>query len=109
MFKSLLPPKWKIGAQGGYYAFVKHPFVEKGATEVAKRLAEEIGVVCLPAGFFGPKTGIEASGIDNEKHEHIEDRWIRFSVANVDDDKVRHVCERLKESETAFGWKVGGS
>lgn len=77
--------------------------MEKGATEVAKRLAEEMGVLSLPAGFFGPRAGM-TSGKGGK--EHIEDRWIRFSVANVDDDKVKHVCERLKESETVFGWRL---
>jgi len=52
LFASLLPPKWKIGAQGGYYAFVRHPFVGISAMKVCQRLAEEIGVLCLPAGFF---------------------------------------------------------
>lgn len=83
---------------------MKHPFVEMGATDVAKRLAEEMGVLCLPAGFFGPRAGMTGGGVGGK--EHIEDRWIRFSVANVDDDKVTHVCERLKESETAFGWEL---
>ncbi|OBZ70797.1 Aspartate aminotransferase [Grifola frondosa] len=56
LFKSHLPPLWRIGSQGGYFAFVQHPFVGVHANDVCRRLAEERGVVCLPAGFFGPKT-----------------------------------------------------
>ncbi|CAL1712127.1 unnamed protein product [Somion occarium] len=102
LFKSLLPPKWHIGAQGGYYAFVKHPFIGIGATKVARRLAEEMGVLCLPAGFFGPG---QSENVGPDERD-VEDRWIRFSVANVSDDKVRHVCQRLGESEMAFGWET---
>ena len=69
------------------------------ANEVCRRLAQEVGVVTLPAGFFGPKAEENASVRE-------EDRWIRFSVANVDDRKVELVCERLEESETQFGWPL---
>ena len=35
-----------------------------------------------------------------------EDRWVRFSVANVDDRKVELVCEWLRETKEAFGWDL---
>ncbi|KAI0949766.1 hypothetical protein AcV7_008437 [Taiwanofungus camphoratus] len=98
LFRASLPKRWTIGSQGGYYAFVRHPFAGKHADEVCKRLAEEIGVVSLPTGFFGPKA--ENGGVVNEE------RWIRFSVANVNDEKVKLVCERLAESERLFGWAL---
>ncbi|KZT02371.1 PLP-dependent transferase [Laetiporus sulphureus 93-53] len=96
LFRAVLPKNWKIGSQGGYYAFVRHPFVGMDSTDVCKRLAREMGVVCLPATFFEPK---------REPGAELE-RWIRFSVANVNDEKVKLVCERLAESENVFGWKV---
>ncbi|KAI0369466.1 PLP-dependent transferase [Pilatotrama ljubarskyi] len=99
LFKERLPARWKIGSQGGYYAFVRHPFKGKHANEVCKRLAQETGVLTLPAGFFGPKGEEDKTVMD-------EDRWVRFSVANVDDRKVELVCERLAESEQAFGWEL---
>lgn len=92
LFRDTLPGAWKIGAQGGYYAFVKHPFVGVGSREVCRRLAVEMGVVTLPSAFFREEAG--------------EDHWIRFSVANVDDEKVRSVCERLSEAENVFEWEV---
>ncbi|KAK7046137.1 hypothetical protein VNI00_007140 [Paramarasmius palmivorus] len=98
LFKEHLPERWKIASQGGYYAFVRHPFTGKGSVEVCKRLAMEMGVVVLPGAFF--KESKEQSA------EDPEDRWIRFSVANVDDEKVKRVCERLKESEGVFGWGI---
>ena len=99
LFRARLPARWRIGSQGGYYAFVRHPFAGVHANEVCRRLAEEMGVVSLPAGFFGPK---------GEENETVmdEDRWVRFSVANVDDRKVELVCERLVESEVVFGWAL---
>ncbi|OCH88680.1 PLP-dependent transferase [Obba rivulosa] len=101
LFRAVLPPRWRVGAQGGYYAFVRHPFAGVRAQDVCRRLAQELGVVCLPAGFFGPR--MEEGGEGGE-----EERWIRFSVANVDDEKVRRVCERLKECERVFGWEMQG-
>ena len=98
LFKKSLPKRWHIGSQGAYYAFVKHPFKGIDAFDVCKRLAEEIGVICLPAGFFGPGQSGKAEGEMS--------RWIRFSVANVDDEKVQKVCERLGECETAFRWEL---
>ena len=98
LFKEHLPERWHIGSQGAYYAFVRHPFKDVDAADVCKRLAEEIGVVCLPAGFFGPGQGGRAEGDMG--------RWIRFSVANVNDEKVRRVCERLAECEVAFEWEL---
>ncbi|KAI0671277.1 PLP-dependent transferase [Trametes maxima] len=99
LFKARLPPRWRVGSQGGYYAFVRHPFAGVHANVVCERLAKEMGVVSLPAGFFGPREDEEGTVGD-------EDRWVRFSVANVDDLKVEHVCERLEESERVFGWEL---
>ncbi|KDR86090.1 hypothetical protein GALMADRAFT_53968 [Galerina marginata CBS 339.88] len=116
LFTSLLPPRWRVGAQGGYFAFVRHPFPRVKASDVSHRLAEEVGVVTLPSAFFSQEereeveetervdwSGVEgAAGVDVEEDE----RWIRFSVANVDDDRVRRVCKRLERSEGLFGWAL---
>lgn len=111
LFKSVLPPRWKIGTQGGFFAFVKHPFKGVSATEVSRRLAKDIGVVTLPAEFFCQAK--EAPGDECKSGEQVnvvtpgdDEMWIRFSVANVDDEMVRKVCERLSECETSFDWEV---
>lgn len=114
LFKDLLPPNWRIGAQGGYYAFVRHPYSKVKASDVSRRLAEQIGVVTLPASFFSKDTREHAQdeGITNWTKVELatqveeEERWIRFSVANVNDEKVGLVCKRLGVSEDLFGWKV---
>ncbi|KAF8079283.1 pyridoxal phosphate-dependent transferase [Lyophyllum atratum] len=100
LFRRVLPKRWKIGAQGGYFAFVKHPFVGVSSLEVSQRLAMELGVVTLPSAFFCEEEG------SGDQAVWDKGRWIRFSVANVDDGKVEKICARLEESETAFGWEV---
>ncbi|KAJ7175212.1 pyridoxal phosphate-dependent transferase [Mycena crocata] len=96
LFAGNLPAGWRIGSIGGYFAFVRHPFVGLGSQEICRRLSEELGVVLLPAAFF----------CDSATLETAEDRWIRFSVANCDDDRVREVCARLEKCEAVFGWKM---
>lgn len=100
VFKETLPKTWKVGSQGGYYAFVKHPFAGVSSLEVSRRLAEEIGVVTLPSAFFDEEGG------ETEEDAGDKKRWVRFSVANVDDEKVRQVCERLRLADEKFGWKL---
>ncbi|KAL1660741.1 pyridoxal phosphate-dependent transferase [Schizophyllum commune] len=103
LFRDALPPAWRLGAQGGYYAFVRHPFKHVAASDVCKRLAVELGVVTLPSAFFCEE---KVDGEVKEVTVEDEDKWIRFSVANIADEKVQKVCERLKESETALGWEL---
>jgi len=115
LFKALLPKNWKIGAQGGYFAFVRHPYIRVGAQVVSQRLAIQLGVVTLPAQFFteGERQQEEHDVCTNlngwaESKEKVDEgeRWIRFSVANIEDEKVRRVCDRLKESEDIFHWEL---
>ncbi|KAJ8691022.1 hypothetical protein PTI98_010636 [Pleurotus ostreatus] len=97
LFRRSLPSTWFIGSQGGYYAFVRHPFDGVKSDAVCQRLAEEMGVVSLPDRFFS----------NSEVGEVVDaGKWIRFSVANVDDEQITRVCERLKESETRFLWPM---
>jgi aspartate/methionine/tyrosine aminotransferase len=101
LFRQCLPQGWEIGAQGGYFAFVKHPWEGIDSEELCRRLAEEAGVVTLPASFFtqAQEASEEGGQIQQEKSADQTEhgRWIRFSVANVDDESVRKVCERLSE------------
>ncbi|KAG5638509.1 hypothetical protein H0H81_012314, partial [Sphagnurus paluster] len=99
LFRHLLPARWKIGSQGGYFAFVKHPFRGITSLEVSKRLAMELGVVTLPSAFFCEEESGDLATWDKA-------RWIRFSVANVDDEKVKKICLRLAEAESVFQWEL---
>ncbi|PPQ93426.1 hypothetical protein CVT25_004498 [Psilocybe cyanescens] len=114
LFKSRLPPKWRVGAQGGYYAYVRHPFVYVKAGDVSRRLAEQIGVVTLPSTFFSQerrddeeqdqekeRTDEDWKNVEAKTKVEEEERWIRFSVANVDDEKVQKVslAQSMKNKE----------
>ncbi|KAF9254847.1 PLP-dependent transferase [Marasmius fiardii PR-910] len=95
IFERYLSKRWWIASQGGFYASVRHPFLGIESTEVCERLAKEMGVVVLPGAFFGHRVGGE------------DDCWIRFSVANVNEELVKWVCERMGESEGVFGdWEI---
>lgn len=101
LFRSLLPHGWRIGSQGAYYAFVEHPFKDKTSLEVCKRLATEGGIVTLPVNFFTPAFSPESADSAGPGNH-----WIRFSVANISDDNIRRVCERLHDLQKDFGWHV---
>ena len=71
-------PGWSVSAIGAYFAYVSHPF--GGTAEAAAaRLCAEAGVLTLPGSFFGP---------GQEGH-------LRFAFANVRDDEVAGLAERL--------------
>jgi aspartate/methionine/tyrosine aminotransferase len=96
VFTRACPPAWAIGAQGAYYAFVRHPFAGQTAHAVCERLARELGVIALPAQFFA--AGADAAGL-----EPGWDTWLRISVANVDEERVREVCTRLQQAADEWG------
>ena len=81
---------WQVSSMGGYYAYVQFPsaytnaeaFNENGkvgSEEVAKYLATELGVVCLPGSFFMPdfKDGVWANIEEAGGRELRADRWLR--------------------------------
>lgn len=70
---------WEISAIGAYFAFVQHPCADLGSTEVARRLAQQAGVVTIPGAFFG--RGLE--------------RYLRFAFANADEDAIATLPVRL--------------
>ena len=89
--------------------------------EVRKRLAEELGVVTRDPPFsilFSEETrrrndvdvdalaAVDWASLEQAGEVKKDDRWIRSSVANIDDAMVRRVHERLGESENIFGWTL---
>jgi aspartate/methionine/tyrosine aminotransferase len=65
------------------------------------KLAREIGIVTLPASFFGLGNHIPGTQAV-EQADHNGDRWIRFSIANVNEESLRKVGERLNECGRTF-------
>lgn len=72
-------PNWRIESIGAYFSYVRHPFDDVSSTEVAQRLAEERGILCLPGAFFGE--GQEA--------------FLRLAFANADSSALEELTDRL--------------
>lgn len=71
---------WSISSIGAYFAYVKHPFADIPAADVARRLALEAGVLVLPGTYFGGKT----------QADHL-----RFAFANAERGVIAGIGQRL--------------
>jgi aspartate/methionine/tyrosine aminotransferase len=65
---------------GAYFAYIRHPFAGETAAAVAKRLAQEHGVLALPGTVFGPG----------------QDDYLRLAFANLDADRMVELGDRLR-------------
>ena len=72
--------RWRLVSIGAYFAYVEHPFAGTPSTEVSKRLADEENLLTIPGDMFGAG----------------QERFIRIAFANVTDDKIPTVLERLE-------------
>ena len=75
---------YELISSGSFFAWVRHPFADTPASDVARRLAREHGVLCVPGSTFGP-------GLD---------RYLRFAFANLQRAAMASLVERLLESQT---------
>ncbi len=73
---------YKLISAGGYFAYIEHPFEHLSAKEVARSLADEQNILCLPGSFFGPG----------------QERFLRFAFANAEVSEIATLGERLKAS-----------
>src|SRR4030081_1768290 len=71
--------RWRWVRLGAYFAYVEHPFNGQRSTEVSKRLADEENLLTIPGDMFGAG----------------QERFVRLAFANVADDKIPIVLERL--------------
>lgn len=67
-------------ASGTFFAWVRHPFPGLTGREVARRLALEAGVICLPGEVFGP--GLEG--------------YLRLAFGNVREEEIPAAVERFR-------------
>lgn len=70
---------FEIISTGAYFAYVRHPFKDETAAEVAKRLAKDHGVLCLPGSVFGSE----------------QEAYLRLAVANLEANDVANLTQRL--------------
>jgi aspartate/methionine/tyrosine aminotransferase len=72
--------RWRLVSIGAYFAYVEHPFAGQRSTAVSKRLADEANLLTIPGDMFGAG----------------QERFVRLAFANVADDKIPTVLERLE-------------
>lgn len=76
--------RWRLVSIGAYFAYVEHPFSGQRSTDVSKRLADEENLLTIPGDMFGAG----------------QERFVRLAFANVADDKIPTVLERLERFGT---------
>jgi aspartate/methionine/tyrosine aminotransferase len=69
-------------SSGAYFAYVRHPFQNHAARDVARRLAAEHNILCLPGTFFGPN----------------QEQCLRLAYANATAEEMPVLADRLKAS-----------
>jgi len=67
---------------GAYFAWVRHPYEDIDAMRVARGLANDHNLLCLPGSMFGPS----------------QNRYLRLAFANLDADRMSEVVDRLAAS-----------
>jgi aspartate/methionine/tyrosine aminotransferase len=72
--------RWRLVSIGAYFAYVEHPFAGQRSTDVSKKLADEENLLTIPGDMFGAG----------------QERFVRLAFANVSDDKIPIVLERLE-------------
>src|SRR3990167_10290269 len=72
--------RWRLVSIGAYFAYVEHPFAGQRSTDVSKRLADEENLLTIPGDMFGAG----------------QERFVRLAFANVADDRIPMVLERLE-------------
>ncbi len=71
---------FSIASAGAYFAFVRHPFDTVAGMEVARRMLGEQSVLALAGEMFG-----------SDQHPYL-----RLAFANLDDDRIPVLVERLE-------------
>ncbi len=74
---------YTLASAGAYFAYVRHPFPHRTATEVARHLAEAAAILCLPGSMFGPD----------------QERYLRFAFANLETEQIPELLERLSRHQ----------
>lgn len=72
---------FKIVASGAFFAWARHPFIGQSGRIVAKRLALEGNLLCLPGEVFGP--GLEG--------------YLRLAFGNIDQAAIPVAVQRFCE------------
>lgn len=72
---------FRLAASGTFFAWVRHPFPELTGRQVARRLALEENLICLPGEVFGP--GLEG--------------YLRLAFGNIREGEIPEAVRRFRE------------
>jgi aspartate/methionine/tyrosine aminotransferase len=75
------PGGFRLVSSGAFFGWVRHPFTDTSAAEVVKRLVLDHDVLAIPGTAFLPG----------------DERWLRFSFANLEPDELAELGRRLTE------------
>jgi len=73
---------YALVSAGAYFAWVRHPHEGSDSMQVARTLAKDHNLLCLPGSMFGPG----------------QDRYLRLAFANLEADAMTEVVGRLAAS-----------
>lgn len=71
-------------SSGAYFAWLRHPFSGMDSADVARMLATDHNLLCLPGSMFGPQ----------------QENYLRLAFANLEAGKMREVVSRLSASSS---------
>ena len=72
---------FRLVTSGAFFAWVRHPFSGVSGREVARRLAQESGLLCLPGEVFGP-------GLSH---------YLRLAFGNIRQESIPEAVERFRK------------
>ncbi|MEM7632154.1 MAG: aminotransferase [Pseudomonadota bacterium] len=81
-FRVLADRGWYLMGLGAYFAYMRHPFA-LSAAEIAPRLVQEAGLLCLPGTMFWPEGSPDGA------------QQLRIAFANLDADGIAEMYKRL--------------
>ncbi len=73
------PGGFELAASGAFFGWVRHPFTALSTADVVKHLVLDHDVLVIPGTAFMP----------------TDDRWLRFSFANLEADEFTELAGRL--------------
>ncbi len=73
--------RFRLAASGSFFAWVRHPFSHLNGRQVARRLVDEAGILCLPGEVFGP--GLEG--------------YLRLALGNLRENMIPETIRRFRE------------
>ncbi|MDH5409831.1 MAG: aminotransferase [Alphaproteobacteria bacterium] len=78
---------YQLVSSGAYFAWVRHSFSDMDSSSVARMLATDYNLLCLPGGMFGPN----------------QENFLRLAFANLEAEKMNDVVARLSKSSAGAG------